>query len=243
MKYALVTGGSRGIGSAIAKTISKDHGYHVLINYASNTEAANATLAEIVANGGTGEIIQFRVEDNKAVKEALEGWMENNPGAVIECVVNNAGITRDNLLPWIEEKDWDDVVNTSLKGFYNVTHTLIHKILRHRAGRIVNVVSLSGLKGVAGQTNYSAAKGGMIAATKALAQEVARRGITVNAVAPGFIKSDMTAKLPEKELKNMIPAKRFGETQEVADVVSFLVSDKASYVTGEVININGGMYS
>lgn len=243
MKYALVTGGSRGIGSAIAKTIAKDHGYHVLINYASNADAANETLKEIQDNGGSGEIIQFRVEDNKAVTEALTGWMEKNPDAVIECIVNNAGITRDNLLPWIEEEDWDAVVNTSLKGFYNVTKTLIQKLLRNRAGRVVNVVSLSGLKGVAGQTNYSAAKGGMIAATKALAQEVARRGITVNAVAPGFIRSDMTANLPEKELKNLIPARRFGETKEVADVVSFLVSDKASYVTGEVININGGMYS
>jgi 3-oxoacyl-[acyl-carrier protein] reductase len=243
MKYALVTGGSRGIGRAIAQTLAKDHGYHVLINYASNSTAAEETVQSIAAAGGSAEALQFRVENLDEVTAALQGWLERNPGAVIEAIVNNAGITRDNLLMMMSESDWDAVVDTSLKGMYNVTKTLIQPLLRNRYGRIVNVVSLSGLKGNPGQMNYSAAKGGMIAATKALAQEVAKRKITVNAVAPGFIATDMTSDLPEDELKQMVPMNRFGEAQEVADLVSFLISPKAAYITGEVININGGLYS
>lgn len=243
MKYALVTGGSRGIGRAIAQTLAKDHGYHVLINYASNSNAAEETVQSIVAAGGSAEALQFRVENLDEVTTALQGWLDRNPGAVIEAIVNNAGITRDNLLMMMSESDWDAVVDTSLKGMYNVTKTLIQPLLRNRYGRIVNVVSLSGLKGNPGQMNYSAAKGGMIAATKALAQEVAKRKITVNAVAPGFIATDMTSDLPEDELKQMVPMNRFGEAQEVADLVSFLISPKAAYITGEVININGGLYS
>jgi 3-oxoacyl-[acyl-carrier protein] reductase len=243
MKYALVTGGSRGIGRAIAQTLAKDHGYHVLINYASNSTAAEETVQSIAAAGGSAEALQFRVENLDEVTAALQGWLERNPGAVIEVIVNNAGITRDNLLMMMSESDWDAVVDTSLKGMYNVTKTLIQPLLRNRYGRIVNVVSLSGLKGNPGQMNYSAAKGGMIAATKALAQEVAKRKITVNAVAPGFIATDMTSELPEDELKQMVPMNRFGEAQEVADLVSFLISPKAAYITGEVININGGLYS
>jgi 3-oxoacyl-[acyl-carrier protein] reductase len=243
MKYALVTGGSRGIGRAIALTLAKDHGYHVLINYASNSTAAEETVQSIVVAGGSAEALQFRVENLDEVTAALQGWLDRNPGAVIEAIVNNAGITRDNLLMMMSESDWDAVVDTSLKGMYNVTKTLIQPLLRNRYGRIVNVVSLSGLKGNPGQMNYSAAKGGMIAATKALAQEVAKRKITVNAVAPGFIATDMTSELPEDELKQMVPMNRFGEAQEVADLVSFLISPKAAYITGEVININGGLYS
>jgi 3-oxoacyl-[acyl-carrier protein] reductase len=243
MKYALVTGGSRGIGRAIAQTLAKDHGYHVLINYASNSNAAEETVQSIVAAGGSAEAMQFRVENLDEVTAALQGWLERNPGAVIEAIVNNAGITRDNLLMMMSESDWDAVVDTSLKGMYNVTKTLIQPLLRNRYGRIVNVVSLSGLKGNPGQMNYSAAKGGMIAATKALAQEVAKRKITVNAVAPGFIATDMTSDLPEDELKQMVPINRFGEAQEVADLVSFLISPKAAYINGEVIHINGGLYS
>jgi 3-oxoacyl-[acyl-carrier protein] reductase len=243
MKYALVTGGSRGIGRAIAQTLAKDHGYHVLVNYASNVAAAEETVQSIQDNGGSAEALQFRVENFVEVTDVLQGWLERNPGAIIETIVNNAGITRDNLLMMMSEEDWDAVVDTSLKGMYNVTKTLIQPLLRNRYGRIVNVVSLSGLKGNPGQMNYSAAKGGMIAATKALAQEVAKRKITVNAVAPGFIATDMTSALPEDELKQMVPMNRFGEAQEVADLVSFLVSPKAAYITGEVININGGLYS
>jgi 3-oxoacyl-[acyl-carrier protein] reductase len=169
--------------------------------------------------------------------------MQNNPDMFIEVLVNNAGITRDNLFPWVTEEDWDDVINTSLKGMFNCTQMLIQKMLRNRSGRIINIASLSGLKGVPGQTNYSAAKGALIAATKALSQEVAKRNITVNAIAPGFIVSDMTKDLDEAELKKMVPANRFGSAEEVAHLASFLASNKAAYITGETININGGVYS
>ena len=243
MKYALVTGASRGIGRAIAKTIAADLGYHVLVNYAGNEKAAAETVSMITENGGSAEALQFRVEDKEAVENALGQWQENNPGCVIEVIVNNAGITKDGLFALMDENAWDSVVDISLKGFYNVTHFLMQKLLRNRYGRIVNVVSLSGTKGNAGQVNYSAAKGGMIAATKALGQEVAKRKITVNAVAPGFISTDMTADLPMQEMVKFVPANRFGEAQEVADLVSFLASEKAGYITGEVININGGLYS
>lgn len=243
MKCALITGGSRGIGRAICDKISQDSDYHILINYQSNETAAKETLAIVEANGNTGELLQFNVADAEAVTTTLDKWMKDNPDALVEVIVNNAGITRDGLFMWMPPKDWHDVINTSLNGFYNVTNHLIQKLLRNKYGRIVNLVSVSGVKGTAGQTNYSAAKGAVVAATKALAQEVAKRKITVNAVAPGFIRSDMTADLDEKELKGMIPANRFGEAEEVADLVAFLVSKKASYITGEIININGGIYS
>jgi len=173
----------------------------------------------------------------------LSDWQEKNPEAIIETIVNNAGITKDGLFMWMSQDDWTSVINTSLNGFFNVTNFFIQKMLRNKYGRIVNIVSLSGVKGTAGQTNYSAAKGAVVAATKALAQEVAKRNITVNAVAPGFIKTDMTSQLDEKELIKMVPVNRFGEAEEVADLVSFLVSKKAGYITGEIININGGIYS
>ncbi|RDK88727.1 3-oxoacyl-[acyl-carrier protein] reductase [Marinirhabdus gelatinilytica] len=243
IKYALVTGGSRGIGRAVCIQLAKDLEYHILINYNSNAAAAKETLKEVEAVGGQGEVIQFNVVDAQAVAAKLDVWQENNKDAVIEVVVNNAGITKDGLFMWMKPEDWHNVINTSLNGFFNVTHHLIQKMLVNRYGRIINMVSVSGLKGTPGQTNYSAAKGAVVAATKALAQEVAKRKITVNAVAPGFIKSDMTADLDEKELKKMIPANRFGEAEEVAHVVSFLASEKSSYITGEVININGGIYS
>ena len=243
MKFALVTGGSRGIGRAISKTLAKDHNYHILVNYAGNKEAADETVAMIVAAGGSAEAIQFHVENKIEVETALNDWQARNKDAVIEILVNNAGITRDGLFVFMEEKAWDDVLNTSLKGFYNVTHCLMQKMVRNRWGRIVNVVSLSGTKGNPGQVNYSAAKAGLVGATKALGQEIAKRNITVNAVAPGFIHTDMTKDLPEEMLIKFVPANRFGEPQEVADLVSFLASEKASYITGEVININGGLYS
>ncbi|MDO5971727.1 3-oxoacyl-ACP reductase FabG [Flavivirga aquimarina] len=243
MKYALVTGGSRGIGKAVCVQLAKDTNYHILINYNSNKDAALNTLEEVENAGGTGEILQFNVVNADEVKEVLDAWQDNNKDAVIEVLVNNAGITKDGLFMWMPHNDWQDVINTSLNGFFNVTNHLIQKLLVNRYGRIINMVSVSGLKGTPGQTNYSAAKGAVIAATKALAQEVAKRNITVNAVAPGFIKTDMTHDLNEKELKKMIPANRFGEAEEVAHAVSFLSSKKASYITGEVININGGIYS
>jgi len=243
MKTALVTGGSRGIGKAICLRLAEEMGYHLLIYYNCNKAAAEATLKLIEERGATGEIIQFNVGDKEQVQGALNQWAEKNPDTIVEVIINNAGITRDGLFMWMSPEDWQDVINTSLNGFFNVTNHLIQKMLRNRYGRIINIVSVSGLKGNPGQTNYSAAKGAVIAATKALAQEVAKRKITVNAVAPGFINTDMTSELDESELKKMIPANRFGEAEEVADLVSFLASKKASYITGEVININGGIYS
>jgi 3-oxoacyl-[acyl-carrier protein] reductase len=243
MNCALVTGASRGLGRAIAVQLAKDHGLHILVNYASNQAAAEETLAEIKGNGGSGELLPFNVQNKAEVDEALNGWREKNEEKFIGVLVNNAGITRDGLFMWMPEKDWDDVLDISVKGLYNVTQNAIQQMLRKRSGRIVNIASVSGMKGVAGQTNYSAAKGAIIAASKSLAQEVAKRKITVNAVAPGFITSDMTKDLNEDELKQMIPMNRFGKAEEVAHLVSFLVSDKAAYITGEVININGGIYS
>lgn len=243
MKCALVTGGSRGIGSAICQKLAIDTDYHILINYQSNKDAAEETLKKVIEAGNTGEIIKFNVADAEEVKTALTQWQDVNPEAIVETIVNNAGITRDGLFMWMNHDDWSQVINTSLNGFYNVTNFFIQKMLRNKYGRIVNLASVSGVKGTPGQTNYSAAKGALVAVTKALAQEVAKRNITVNAVAPGFIKSDMTSQLDEKELVKLVPVNRFGEAEEVADLVSFLVSKKASYITGEIININGGIYS
>lgn len=243
MKCALVTGGSRGIGSAICQKLAEDSQYHILINYQSNSDAAEKTLAEVIRLGATGEIIKFNVADSEEVKSTLTAWQEANPEAIVEVIVNNAGITKDGLFMWMSQDDWNNVINTSLGGFFNVTNFFIQKMLRNKYGRIVNMVSVSGVKGTPGQTNYSAAKGAIVAATKALAQEVAKRNITVNAVAPGFINTDMTGELDQKELVKMIPVNRFGEAEEVADLVSFLASRKAGYITGEIVNINGGIYS
>jgi 3-oxoacyl-[acyl-carrier protein] reductase len=243
MKCVLVTGGSRGIGSAICKKLAVEANYHILINYHSNKTAAEATLQEIQKLGATGEILGFDVSNFEEVQNTLTKWQEANPEALVEAIVNNAGITKDGLFMWMTPEDWNGVVNTSLNGFFNVTQFFIQKMLRNKYGRIVNMVSVSGVKGTAGQTNYSAAKGAIVAATKALAQEVAKRNITVNAVAPGFIRTDMTSQLDEKELLKLIPVNRFGEAEEVADLVSFLISKKSSYITGEIININGGIYS
>ena len=242
-KYALVTGGSRGIGRAVCLQLAKDLDYYLLINYNRNKKAAEETLNMVTAAGGKGELLQFDVIDAERVKTVLDTWHDNHKNAVIEVLVNNAGITKDGLFMWMPREDWSSVIETSLNGFYNVTNTLIQKLLVNKYGRIINMVSVSGLKGTPGQTNYSAAKGAVIGATKALAQEVAKRNVTVNAVAPGFIKTDMTEELNEQELKKMIPANRFGTAEEVAHVVSFLASTKSSYITGEVININGGIYS
>ncbi len=243
MKYAIVTGGSRGIGSAICKKLAEDTDYNVLINYQSNESAALATLEEVKKVGGKGEIIKFDVSNHEEVTEVLTKWQQNNPNAIVEVIINNAGITKDGLFMWMPKKDWNDVINISLDGFFNVTNFFIQKLLRNKYGRIINMVSVSGVKGTPGQTNYSAAKGALVGATKALAQEVAKRNITVNAVAPGFIRTDMTGDLDEKELVKFVPANRFGEAEEVADLVSFLASKKSGYITGEVITIHGGAYS
>jgi 3-oxoacyl-[acyl-carrier protein] reductase len=242
MKCALVTGGSRGIGRAICVKMAA-MGYYVLINYKSNSTEAENTLELVKQAGSNGELLQFDVADKEQIKEILETWINNNEDRDIEVLVNNAGVRDDSLMVWLKDEQWDSVINTSLNSFFYVTRLVLDGMMLNRFGRIINVVSLSGLKGVAGQTNYSAAKAGVIGATKALAQEVGRSGITVNAVAPGFIKTDMTEGLDEKELKRSIPVNRFGLPEEVAHAVGFLASKEASYITAEVLSINGGLYS
>lgn len=242
MKYALVTGGSRGIGRAVVLRLAS-LGYTVIINYVSNEDKARETLAAVRDAGGDGELLRFDVSDPEATSEALSNWQETHPQDYIEILVNNAGIRRDNLMVWMDRDDWNAVLRTNLDGFYNVTSALLKAMILHKRGRIINIASLSGLKGMPGQTNYSAAKGGLIAATKALAQEVGRKGVTVNAVAPGFVRTDMVTGLDEAELRRNIPMNRFGEPEEVAALVAFLASDDASYITGECISVNGGLYS
>jgi len=242
MKCALVTGGSRGIGRAICYKMA-EMGYYVLVNYKSKAEEADKTLNQIIENGGAGELLQFDVADKTDIKKVLEAWIEANTGKYIEVLVNNAGIKDDMLMMWMKDEQWENVIKTSLDGFFYVTRLVLSDMLVRKYGRIVNVVSLSGLKGLPGQVNYSAAKAGVIGGTKALAQEVGRRGITVNAVAPGFIKTDMTEGLDEKELGSMVPVRRFGTPEEVAHAVGFLASAGATYITGEVLSVNGGLYS
>src|SRR6185437_15201431 len=242
MKTALVTGGSRGIGRAICIKLAA-MGYFVLVNYKNNEYEADITLSHIRANDGDGALLQFDVANRDQIKDILGNWVEKNKESTIEVLINNAGIKDDSLMAWMKDEQWDKVMSTSLDGFFFVTRLVLDGMLLNRYGRIINVVSLSGLKGLSGQTNYSAAKAGVIGATKALAQEVGRSGITVNAVAPGFIKTDMTEDLDEKELKKMIPVNRFGSTEEVAHAVAFLASPEAAYITAQVLSINGGLYS
>jgi 3-oxoacyl-[acyl-carrier protein] reductase len=242
MKYALVTGGSRGIGRAICTKLAES-GHYILINYTSKKEEAENTLNLVREKGGDGEIIKFNVADQVEVEGTLGKWIDTNPDKTIEILVNNAGVRKDQLLMWMSNEEWDTVLGIGLGGFFNVTRLIIKGMLVKKYGRVVNVVSLSGLKGLPGQTNYSAAKAGIIGATKALSQEVGRRGITANCVAPGFIKTDMTEGINEKDFKQLIPLNRFGTADEVADAVCFLASDKASYITGQVLSINGGLYS
>ncbi len=243
MNCALVTGASKGIGKAIALQLSKDHQLHILINFSSDVESAMLVVNEIVASGGSAELLQFKVENKIEVDKILNDWQNNNPEKFISVLVNNAGITRDGWLMWMPENNWDDVISVSLKGLFNVTQNVMKKMLHNKYGRIINISSVSGMKGVAGQTNYSTAKAGILGATKALAQEVAKMKITVNAVAPGLIKSAMTENVNADPYLKVIPVNRMGEPEEVAHLVSFLASDKSAYITGEVININGGLYS
>lgn len=242
MKYALVTGGSRGIGRAVCIKLAR-MGYRILINYVNRTEEAEKTLALVREAGQDGEMLKFDVSDGQQTRNAIEAWEEAHPDEYIEVLVNNAGIRRDNIMALMPEEDWHRVLDISLDGFYNVTQPLLQPMMFHKYGRIVNMASVSGLKGMPGQANYSAAKGGIIAATKALSQEVARKNVTVNAVAPGFIKTDMVEGLDEAALKKTIPANRFGTPEEVAELVGFLASPTAGYITGNVISINGGLYT
>ena len=241
MEYALVTGGSRGIGKAVAIKLAR-MGWPVVINYRGNTEAAEATKNEIEEFGGKAELLRFDCGDKEAIEEALALFEEQHPDDYIGVLVNNAGIRKDNLMIFMQNEEWHQVMDTSLNAFFYITRRLLKNMLTHRHGRIINMTSLSGVKGMPGQTNYSAAKGAIISATKALAQEVAKRKVTVNAVAPGFISTDMTVDLDEKELSKLIPLGRFGKPEEVANVVGFLASNEADYITGQCIQVNGGLY-
>lgn len=240
--YALVTGGSRGIGRAVCIKLAT-MGYSVIINYRGNKAAAEETATMVKEHGVDAVLLPFDVANKQEVQQVIGEWQDANADKIIEVLVNNAGIRQDTLLMSMTDEQWDSVLDTSLQGMYNVTKQVLNPMLMHRFGRIINMVSLSGMKGMPGQVNYSAAKAGMIGATKALAQEIAKRNITVNAVAPGFIKTDMTEELNEKELAKMIPMQRFGTAEEVADLVGFLASKSSSYISGQVISINGALYS
>lgn len=242
MNYALITGGSRGIGRAIAKRLAAD-GLAVIINYVANQDAAEDTAREIREAGGNAELLRFDVSKPQEIEDAIGQWEDSHPDDTITVLVNNAGIRRDNVLIFMQNEEWHSVVDTTLNGFFYTTRRLLKGMLSKRSGRIINISSLSGLKGLPGQTNYSAAKAALIGATKALAQEVAPRKVTVNAICPGFIESDMTAGLDVNELKKLVPMRRFGTADEVAALASFLASDQAAYITGQAISINGGLYS
>ena len=242
MKYALVTGGSRGIGRAVCLELARQ-GYPLLINYLSNAAAAEETKRMVEAHGVVPEVVKFDVADVEQVDQALAEWSEAHPEDYIAVLVNNAGVREDTMMMWMQNEQWHKIMDIHLNGFFYVTRRLLKDMLTRRFGRIVNIVSLSGIKGLPGQTNYSAAKAGIIGATKALAQEVGKRGVTVNAVAPGFIATDMTKEMDEKALKALIPVARFGTADEVAYAVGFLAAERASYITGEVISINGGLYT
>lgn len=238
MKRALVTGGSGGIGAAICQRLAAD-GYHVFIHANNNKATAEQLEQKIKAAGGSAEALQFDVTDQAAVNTALSALVENEP---IQVLVNNAGIHDDAVFPGMSPMQWHRVIDVSVNGFFNVTQPLMMPMIRSRWGRIINVSSISGITGNRGQTNYSAAKGALNAATKSLAQEVASRGITVNAVAPGIIETAMTENTFDAQaISNMVPMKRAGTAKEVADLVSFLASDQSTYITGQIISINGGM--
>ena len=241
-KYALVTGGSRGIGRSVCQKLA-GMGLNILINYQSNLEEAEKTAELVRALGVKAELMKFDVSKEDQVNEMLGKWMENNKDKTIEVLVNNAEIRKDNLLMWMSNDEWHSVMDIAVDGFFYVTRLIIKDMLFKKYGRVINIVSLSGIKGLPGQTNYSASKAAVIGASKALAQEVGRRGITVNAVAPGFVKTDMTKDLNEKDLKSLIPAGRFGEPEEISEVVGFLASKGSSYLTGQVIPLNESLYS
>ena len=240
-KIALVTGGSRGIGRAVAIELAKE-GATVAINYAGNKAAAEEVQSIITQMGGKAMIIQADVSDEKSAMQMVEEVIAQLGG--IDILVNNAGITRDGLFIRMKEEDWNAVINTNLTGIFNCTKVAAKYMMTKRSGRIINMSSVSGIMGNAGQTNYAAAKAGVIGFTKSLAREMASRGITVNAVAPGFIATDMTAAMPEKAQEHVltsIPLGKMGKPEDIANAVLFLASDKASYITGQVIHVDGGM--
>lgn len=237
-KIALISGGSRGIGRAVCLRLARD-GFDIWLNYRSNNEAAEQTAKEIEALGRQCKPLAFDVANTRECEMSLSPLLEK------ECpyaLINNAGITRDGLLALMSESDWDSVINTTLKGFFNLSRICVSAMLQKRRGRIVNISSTSGQDGPAGQVNYAAAKAGLIGATKSLAKEVVKRNILVNAVAPGFIETDMTSGLPLDTVKAQIPMKRMGKAEEIASVVSFLCSEDSAYMTGQVLAVNGGIY-
>lgn len=236
--WALVTGASRGIGRAIAMELAR-RPLHVVVNYVASEERAAEVVQLIESEGGSAEAARFDVADGASTEVAVLGLQERLGAPYM--IVNNAGVTRDGLFVWMSNEDWDAVLDTNLKGFYHVTRPLLKAMLGARRGRIVNIASTAGQTGNPGQVNYSASKSGLIGATKALALEIAKRGITVNAVAPGFIESDMTADLPPDSIRQRVPAGRMGRPEEVASVVGFLASEGSAYVTGQVIAVNGGL--
>lgn len=242
MKFALVTGASRGIGKAIAQKLAGD-GFYVLLNYHTNRVAAEDTLREILDHGGQGELLPFDVSDNTQVETVLGAWAERNPDSYIEVLVNNAGIRDDGLMVFMSVDQWKNVISTNLDSFFYVTRQVLQPMLIRKQGRIISIVSLSGQKGQPGQTNYSAAKAGIIGASKSLAMEIGKKKVTVNCVSPGFIETDMTKDLDAEMLKKLIPLNRFGTPDDVAEVVGFLASPESKYITGEVISVNGGIYS
>lgn len=238
MKRALVTGGSGGIGAAICRRLAAD-GYHVIVHANRSRDKAEAVVAGLVAAGGSGEAVAFDVTERAASAAALEKLLEGGP---IQVLVNNAGIHADAVFPGMSAEQWHSVIDVSLNGFFNVTQPLSMPMIRTRWGRIINISSVAGITGNRGQVNYSAAKGALHAATKSLALELASRGITVNAVAPGIIATEMSEGAFDAEaIKNLVPMKRAGKPEEVADLVAFLASERAAYISGQIISINGAM--
>jgi len=237
-KIALVTGASKGIGAAIARELAAD-GFAVWLNYRGDHQAAERVAAEIVAAGGSCTLLPFDVADAAAVSVALEPLLKDQTPYVL---VNNAGFARDGIMAMMSQSDWQDVLSVHLNGFFNVTRQVVARMLRKRQGRIINIVSTSGESGVGGQVNYSAAKAGLIGATRSLAAEVGRRNILVNAVSPGFINTEMTEGLPKEHVLPLVPLGRFGEPEEVSGLVGFLCSERATYITGQVFAVNGGVH-
>lgn len=239
-KIALVTGASRGIGRAVAAALAAG-GCHVLINYRRRQPEAEETLALIQRAGGSGELCPFDVADAAAGAQAIARLLQTHQR--IDVLVNNAGIRHDALMVFMSAEQWTQVIATNLNSFFNVSQPVVKQMALQRRGRIVTIASTAGQTGVEGQTNYAAAKAGIIGASKALAREVAKRGVTVNVLAPGFIETDMTAGLPREQLLAQIPAGRFGKPEDVAAAAVFLCSDAAGYITGAVLNVNGGVYT